>query len=199
MKKLLFASFSLFILLGACKKDDNHPCPSIGEKQTWKKYEGNPVFTKGAKSWDDGFGIGHSVIKSGNGFKMWYGGSSSSNPESGSAIGYATSADGINWTRYSGNPVFKGMPGSWDEMGVGVPVVLQDGNILRMWYLAGPSGPDGGKFGYATSADGVHWDRHPSPVFQSLPGSWYRDGLLPGIVIKEKGILKCGFPDQLDH
>ena len=197
MKRIITSAFGLIILFAACKKDqDSNTCPPLGKEQAWTKYDGNPVFTKGVNSWDDGFGIGHSVIRSGNGFKMWYSGSSSSNPEDGGGIGYATSADGIHWTRYSGNPVFKGSFGSWDQGYVAVPVVLQDGNKLHMWYLGGP-GPDGGKIGYATSQDGIHWDRYPSPVFESVAGGWYRDGLLPGAVLKEKGIFKMWFSGSI--
>ncbi len=195
MKKLIFAVLGLTILLGACKKDDDHPCPPLEKRQAWEKYEGNPVFVKSTKSWDDGIILGHSVIKSGNIFKMWYGGGHGI--ESGTSIGYATSTDGIHWIRYGNRPVFKGKSGAWDQTGVGVPVVLQDGNTFHMWYLAGAAGPDGGMFGYASSYDGIHWDRHPSPVFKSLAGSWYRDALLPGTVIKENGVFKMWFSGSI--
>ena len=77
MKKIIFAVFSLAILFTACKKgEDGKPCDP-NRNQVWKKYGGNPVFTKGQNSWDDGFGIGYSVIKNGNTFRMWYSGSSS--------------------------------------------------------------------------------------------------------------------------
>ncbi len=195
MKKLLFAVFSLAILLTACKKDDDHgqPCPPIEKEQAWKKYEGNPVFVKGEKSWDDGIILGHSVIKSGSTYRMWYSGGHGI--ESLNGIGYATSADGIHWARYSGNPVFEAKPGSWDHSNVALPIVLQDGNTLRMWYLS--AGPDGDKFGYATSADGINWDRHPSPVFKSRARGWYRDGVFPGTVIKEKGVFKMWFSGSI--
>ena len=192
MKKLLFAVFSLVILLAACKKDDDHgqPCPPVGKEQAWKKYEGNPVFVKSEKSWDDGIILGHSVIKSGNIFRMWYSGGHSI--ESLGSIGYATSTDGIYWKRYSNKQVFKGTPESWEQGTVGIPSVLEDGNTLHMWYLGGAN-PDGGTIGYATSQDGIHWDRHPSPVFQSKAGGWYADGIFPGAVIKESGIFKMWF------
>src|SRR4051812_36180037 len=122
MKQFIFAVYSLVILFTACKKIDYHPCCSLGQNQNWTKYEGNPVFTKGQKSWDDGIVIGHSVIKSGNTYKMWYsGGHSIESPKS---IGYATSTDGIHWTRYSGNPVFEGIAGSWDSGNVELPSVM---------------------------------------------------------------------------
>lgn len=196
MKKLLVALFSVSILLAACKKDNDHPCPPLEKKQAWTKYESNPVFAKSAKSWDDGFILGGWVIKDDGILKMWYGGGHSLQSGGGS-IGYATSTDGLEWTRYSNKPVFKGKSGAWDELAVGVPIVLKDGNIFHMWYLAGGAGPDGGMFGYATSYDGIHWDRYPSPVFKSLAGSWYRDALLPGTVIKENGIFKMWFSGSI--
>ena len=195
MTKSILIVFSLVILCTACKKDIKHCLDSLPQRQNWTKYTRNPVFAAGVKSWDDGIILGHSVIKSGATYKMWYAGGHSI--ESATSIGYATSNDGIHWTRYTGNPVFEGMPGTWDQAGVGVPVVLLDGNTLHMWYLAGGAGPDGGMFGYATSSDGIHWNRHPSPVFQSAAESWYRDALLPGTVIKEKGMFKMWFSGSI--
>src|SRR3954464_11279170 len=142
MTKSILIVFSLVILCTACKKDIKHCLDSLPQRQNWTKYAGNPVFAAGVKSWDDGIILGHSVIKSGSTYRMWYAGGHSI--ESATSIGYATSNDGVHWTRYSDNPVFEGMPGAWDQNGVGVPVVLQDGNTLRMWYLAGGAGPDGG-------------------------------------------------------
>ena len=190
MKKLIFAVFSLVILSAACKKNDIHQCSPLGQEQEWTKYEGNPVFVKSEKSWDDGIIIGHSVIKSGSTYKMWYSGAH--DIQSPKSIGYATSTDGIHWTRYSGNPVFSGIEGSWDQGSVVLPSVMQEGNTLHMWYLGGLDG-DAGTIGYATSEDGINWNRHPSPVFQSRAGEWYADGIFPGTVIKEKGIFKMWF------
>lgn len=190
MIKSIFAAFSFVILFAACKKEDHAlKCCGIAQKQEWEKYEGNPVFTKSAKSWHDGIILGHSVIKSGSGYKMWYAGGHSI--ESEFAIGYATSADGIHWTRYGNMPVFEGKAGSWEHSSAGVPSVLQDGNKLHMWYLGGSA--DGGTIGYATSDDGIHWNRHPSPVFESRQQGWYADGIFPGAVIKEGGIFKMWF------
>ncbi len=169
MKKIISAVAGLIILSAACKKNDTHPCPELGQKQDWTKYEGNPVFVKGEKSWDDGIIVGHSVIKSGSTYKMWYSGAHSI--ESPKSIGYATSTDGIHWTRYSGNPVFNGIAGSWDEGSVALPTVLQDGKTLHMWYLGGLDG-DAGTIGYATSQDGIHpkiCNSHLLPV----TNDWY--------------------------
>lgn len=190
---MTFAVFSLVILSAACKKEIKHCDDSFPQRQNWTKYAGNPVFAKSEKSWDDGIILGHSVIKSGSTYKMWYAGGHGI--ESLNGIGYATSTDGIHWTRYGGNSVFKGKPGAWDASNVALPSVLQDGSLLHMWYLTATA--DGDKFGYATSGDGINWDRHPSPVFQSKAGGWYRDGVFPGTVIKEKETFKMWFSGSI--
>ncbi len=193
MKRLIFAGVGLIILLSACKKDEGHQYTPLEKQQVWKKEDRNPVFIKGNKALDDGIILGHSVIKTTSTYKMWYSGGHGI--ESLNGIGYATSTDGINWTRYSGDPVFLGKPGSWDESNVAIPVILQDGAVLRMWYLSGD--PNGDKIGYATSVDGINWNRYPSPVFQSKAMGWYRDGIFPGTVIKENGIFKMWFSGSI--
>jgi hypothetical protein len=57
-----------------------------------------------------------------------------------------------------------GPAGSWESQKVGRPSVLYEGGTYKMWY----DGNDGvaRHVGYATSADGRSWTRHPgNPVF----------------------------------
>ena len=61
------------------------------------------------------------------------------------------------WEKYPGNPVLDlGASGTWDDSGVGGPVVLFDGTDYQMWY----HGFDGSnsRIGYATSTDGIAWE-----------------------------------------
>ena len=67
-------------------------------------YEGNPVVgSVGAQSWESGYWWNPSVIYEQGIFHMLYMGCTSDNE---CAVGYATSADGLTWTRYENNPVF---------------------------------------------------------------------------------------------
>jgi len=77
-------------------------------------------------------------------------------------VGYADSADGITWATTNGNPVFTaGGAGAWDRPCVGVPSVIKDGTIFRMWYAGGRGNLPGqlwdgnafveGSIGYATA------------------------------------------------
>lgn len=113
------------------------------------------------------------VVLDGGVFKMWYSGG---NPGSNQlAIGLATSADGINWTKHPANPVLTGRPGAWDPI-VASPYVTNARGVFEMWYTGvtsfGPQQQFG--IGYATSADGVTWTRLlPGPVLGPGPqGSW---------------------------
>ena len=92
---------------------------------------------------------------------MYYHGFSGSTHQ----IGLATSPDGLNWSKYPGNPVLSPGPGSWDANQVRVPMVWKEGlTDYRMIYTGAGSG--GMQIGYATSTDGITWTKHASnPVF----------------------------------
>ncbi|GIK38243.1 MAG: hypothetical protein BroJett011_20760 [Chloroflexota bacterium] len=138
---------------------------------TWTKHPGNPILSPG-QSWEGSRVIAPSVISdTGAGlYKMWYTGIDSSGV---SRIGYATSPDGVNWTKYSGNPVLNpGAGGSWEDEDVRSPAVLKVNSVYHMWY----AGDDGTtiRIGHATSSDGLNWTKDPAnPVLDVGPsGGW---------------------------
>jgi predicted GH43/DUF377 family glycosyl hydrolase len=102
------------------------------------------------------------VIKEGGGYKMWYTGQAKGR----SWIGYAASADGQRWKRMSDRPVL--LPEQrWEKMAVMCPDVIWDAeqHIYRMWYSGGEQ-YEPNAIGYAASADGLHWTKHPdNPIF----------------------------------
>jgi predicted GH43/DUF377 family glycosyl hydrolase len=85
---------------------------------TWKKYndpatssrlffESDPVLTEGPDgNWDDTFIFSASVNMDSTGFWAYYYGSEIIDKIEESAIGFASSKDGIHWTKYPHNPVF---------------------------------------------------------------------------------------------
>jgi beta-1,2-mannobiose phosphorylase / 1,2-beta-oligomannan phosphorylase len=81
-------------------------------------------------------------------------------------IGYTSSKDGKNWTRYDGNPILSPEL-SWEDDGVICPNVIWDEQekIYKMWYSAGDQfEPDA--IGYATSKDGLYWKKYKNnPIF----------------------------------
>ena len=120
-------------------------------------------------SWDDTDVEKPVVLFDGLNYKMWYSASDGNK----NSIGYATSQDGITWTKYSGNPILSvGTSGSWDDNDIFGPSVIYEDRIFKMWYL----GNNGSSYaiGYATSLDGVTWAKYSNnPVLSAgAPGSW---------------------------
>ena len=135
----------------------------------WTKWVTNPVLTKGAPGTWEATSVGFAnVIPDGGGFKMWYTGTSGSIRR----VGYATSPDGITWTKYPGNPVVEvGAIGSWDASRVSNPTVTKVGSTYHMWYSS-PISPAGG-IGHATSPDGINWTKDSgNPVIPGGSGTW---------------------------
>ena len=137
----------------------------------WTRHDDNPVLVTGpAGSWDESLVVMPCVLIRDSVYHMWYTGQSGLDMNTNYKIGYATSPDGINWTKdMVNNPVLdKGPYGSFDGDWVGSGPVIFDGTDLRMWY----GGVGGGTvdIGHATSLNGVSWTRDPDPVL--TPGGW---------------------------
>ncbi|MBK1884227.1 hypothetical protein JIN85_17540 [Luteolibacter pohnpeiensis] len=93
------------------------------------------------------------------------------------SIGLATSADGRKWS--DRGAVFTPSPSpAWDSLLVGRPSVIYDGKRFLLWYdgrkdlppgapdLKAPKSDHSHRFvGYATSLDGIKWERRSDPVF----------------------------------
>jgi beta-1,2-mannobiose phosphorylase / 1,2-beta-oligomannan phosphorylase len=158
---------------GACVSSDTLPCQTgyatSEDGLAWTKHPDNPVLPVGnAGTWDSSNALITAVVADGGGFRAWYWGYVTLNWMS---IGYATSPDGVTWTKYAGNPVFWPRTRGWDRLAVAFPMVVQDGGVYRMWYSVGYCGG----FGHAVSVDGINWARQPlwEPVLPSGgPTDW---------------------------
>jgi len=142
----------------------------------WVKSSANPVLGPGA-GWESDWVDSPSVLFEAGVYKMWYQGCLGTL----CGIGYATSSDGIGWTRFPGNPVLAPDAAGWDQT-LGGPVVVHDGTLYRMWYAG--NGPLAIQIGYATSPDGTTWTRYGNaPVFMGLR-SWDSAATSTPVVIK---------------
>jgi len=135
-----------------------------------------PVIAAGASGDWDSHSVGHaSVVRSGDGYVMYYTGMGKL-PDGDflrekRMIGMARSPDGIRWKKHNdpqtgdapyahSDPVFtpNATSGAWDNW------YLIDANVQRtdvgwaMIYRSGTS-PNYGNIGFATSEDGVRWQR----------------------------------------
>lgn len=150
--------------------------------QIWKKGAGRPLINTVGDSgaWNGSsdawnWNWGH-VLEDADTFKLYIGGSDGTNYSIG--MWYSTSIDS-GWTEYAGNPVLVRSEFGWDSAHVGGCTVIKDGNTYKMWYTgtAHLETHGGNKtIGYATSTDGVNWDKHPDPVIDPTlflgNGSW---------------------------
>jgi beta-1,2-mannobiose phosphorylase / 1,2-beta-oligomannan phosphorylase len=132
-------------------------------------------------------------------YHMWYTGQAKGH----SYIGYATGADGRKWVRQSLHPVLEPST-SWEGVAVMCPDVMWDQktHLWRLWYSAGQQ-YEPNAIGYATSADGLHWDKYAgNPVMKPEPSSdWEKDRVTGAQIIYWNGwyySFYIGFRD-VDH
>ena len=101
------------------------------------------------------------VVQKEDTWYMWYTGQTRDR----SCIGMAVSRDGIHYERCSAQPVMR-PEYPYEKSNVMNPCVMWDEEkaVFRMWYCAGEKcEPD--VICYATSRDGIAWDKLKSPVF----------------------------------
>jgi predicted GH43/DUF377 family glycosyl hydrolase/predicted RNA-binding Zn-ribbon protein involved in translation (DUF1610 family) len=152
-----------------------------------------PVLTANAYGWEQsssalgGIGIG-TVLWSGSEFLMWYRGPDTSGN---GAIGLATSPDGVNWTRSSGNPVLTAS--SVDSSSIQAPSVIQADTGFKMWYACQNPSLSYEAICYATSNDGVTWNKYPSPVLTADIGDWESAGLYSPSVIYDGTVYRMWY------
>ena len=76
---------------------------SISAQVTWDKYQNNPILKTGdAETWESVVSVIISVVYHDGMYKAWVSGADETDT---GRIGYATSEDGIVWTRYENIPV----------------------------------------------------------------------------------------------
>jgi hypothetical protein len=112
------------------------------------------------------------IVESGPLYRMWYNGGSG---QGAGGVGYAWSTNGIDWTKYSDNPVVSPGPLSWDADNTEEPCVMSDGaDGFRMWYAGVPLNLTTLQVGYATAINETTWVKADSinPVFSPMPGTW---------------------------
>ncbi len=109
-------------------------------------------------------------------YRMWYSGGEQYEPN---AIGYATSRDGMHWTKDPSNPVFTPDPKTaWEKDRVTACQVVRHGGWYLMFYI-GFRDQHHAQIGLARSKGGItDWQRHPAnPVIRPDKGQWDQDAV----------------------
>jgi len=164
---------------------------------------------------DDGGTRRPAVIKDGPTYKMWYSGSDGTYWRT----YYATSSDGLTWTKYNNaipsnsdssstdGRIPLGSSGKGDETGASSPSVIKDGSTYKMWYAGTDNVSSYGRTFYATSSDGLTWTKlnntspntYPNPSESPTTDGRMAQGILlkgddwnatEPYVIKEGGVYK---------
>ncbi len=146
----------------------------------WERYE-QPVLSAMTtqQDWCRVTLYSPSVVRTEQGYRMWYCGNRTATRTNEMDLGVAESEDGILWTPSPANPILSSadLPwgGAWQT-----PHVLFDSaaGCFRMWFVMANSERDsenrllsfGQKLGYAVSPDGLDWDVHPEPALPSARG-----------------------------
>ena len=137
------------------------------------------------------------VLKRADGYHLWYTGQAKGR----SRIGYATSPDGITWTRMSDQPVLA-PERPWEKVAVMCPHVLWDSDtkLFRMWYSGGEQN-EPNAIGYATSPDGLHWVKlEANPIFTPDPKLDWEKHKVTACQVERRGgwhlMFYIGFRDE---
>lgn len=142
---------------------------------TWKRMSDRPVLSADCP-WEKVAVMCPDVIwdKRAKLYKMWYSGGEQYEPD---AIGYATSPDGMTWTKGNDNPIFKADPKiEWEQYKVTACQIVPEKNWYLMFYI-GFRDVNHAQIGVARSRDGMtNWQRlQANPIVRPTPDGWDAD------------------------
>jgi len=152
-----------------------------------------PVLDKGGfGDWDGTGVVAPKVYFDGTTYHMWYHGWNGLSLYDPGMIGYATSTNGLDWVKYTANPVLSiGQQGSFYDTWVMPGTVLYMNNEYRMWFTGWDGYATGPlryfRIGYATSTDGISWTVHnndSSVLDVGGSGTWDNYGVrFPSVLV----------------
>lgn len=145
--------------------------------KTWKRMSDEPVLAA-EKAWEKVAVMCPHVLYDNKEklYRLWYSGGEQYEPN---AIGYATSPDGLKWTRYENNPIFRPIPeNAWEKERVTACQVVRQGAWHVMFYI-GFRDRDHAQIGVARSRDGITaWQRHSAnPIIRPGKAKWDHDAV----------------------
>src|SRR5260370_9827536 len=110
------------------------------------------------------------VVMGTNDYRMWY---EALDDDQADRIAYATSTDGITWTKYG---IVMVPSQAWENTEISPDSVLYENGVFKMWYHGGAQWIGGvytarESIGYATSPDGLPWNKYSNKPSLSLRAS----------------------------
>ena len=171
----------LIIAISSCRPKNKPAAEPSGQEEfpseliNFKPSDLNPVFKgTGTDTWDNSIRERGFILYDEGIYKMWYSGLTKKDFKQ-INLGYATSPDGLNWTRHSGNPIFSER---WTE---DMFVVKNNGT----YYMYAEGLNDVAHL--LVSQDGIKWedkgdliirttDGEPIPGPYGTPNVWIENG-----------------------
>ena len=142
----------------------------------WTKDPNIPVLTGGAPfAWNENILKPSILFNPDSGrYEVWFGAFTRWTPYYWRPyhIGYAFSDNGINNWDMHNTPVLDTTTGKWDDLTVEAQTVILENGIYKMWYSGWNLVGDSAGIGYATSTDGIDWQKHPSYIFGPGTAAW---------------------------
>lgn len=129
-------------------------------------------------------------------FQMWYAAGEDYEPD---ILCYAESTDGINWTNRK--KVLEKEPShEWEQAKVGGCHVILDENGLYTMYYIGYQNVDVARICFATSHDGIHWNRPENNlVIAPSKGSWDSDATYKPTVVQKDDTMYLWYNGRSAH
>lgn len=171
----VFVGFAALSETAYAQGGNKLPFPS--ELVNFKPYKGNPVFagTGNPADWDEKIRERGFILHEGTDYYMWYTGYDKKTDKEMKYLGYATSKDGINWTRYAGNPIHR-------EHWIEDMYVLKSG---KTYYMFAESKDDIPRL--FTSEDRIHWKDHGRLDVRKVNGQPISEGAYGTPTVVKKG------------
>jgi beta-1,2-mannobiose phosphorylase / 1,2-beta-oligomannan phosphorylase len=153
----------------------------------WKRASAQPVLVS-KQAWEKVAVMCPHVVwdPAGKVFRMWYSAGEQYEPN---AIGYATSPDGVAWTKHEKNPIFTADTASaWEKHKVTACQVVPMGGWHYMFYI-GFRDEHRAQIGLARSRDGITgWQRlAANPILRPDEGKWDHDAVYKPFAILDGG------------
>lgn len=126
-------------------------------------------------SWQESMVSRPRVIKKDGLYHMWYIGHIFDNDDEVGcgSVGYGTSKDGIVWETLPEPVLVPELP--WEQRTIFCPFVQweEESGLFKMWYSAGEQ-RDADSIGYATSRDGIHWEKYAgNPILSRVHENYW--------------------------
>ena len=151
-----------------------------------------PVVSRGSEGdWDSDVMRFPYVVEHDDQFHMFYEARAGIG-ESFLAIGYASSQDGISWTKSELNPILGGDGTGFDAQSVARPVVLVEDDGTWIMYYTGTNSQERESIGRAFAASPTGpWERMDDAIVQSgSAGTWDHELILADQIIRVPGGLR---------